>query len=111
MPFFYGFTCKPPVTFTTKVVFKVLSIGYHFGSLALTNGFVKPDVLSFTYSHSIQVAVILVSSLDIMRFIRTEQHILITFFVLSIFFEVKGRSVKCSIDFNLFVVRYHAQCL
>ena len=41
------------------------------------------------YSHSIQVAVILVSNLDLMRFIRTEQSILIAFFVLSIFLRSK----------------------
>ena len=41
------------------------------------------------YSHSIQVAVILVSALDLMRFIRNEQRILIAFFVLSIFLRSK----------------------
>lgn len=41
------------------------------------------------YSHSIQIAIILVSSLDIMRFICTESHILSAFFVLSIFLRSK----------------------
>lgn len=41
------------------------------------------------YSHSIWIAVILVSSRDILRFIRTEQLVLSAFFVLSIFLRSK----------------------
>lgn len=41
------------------------------------------------YSHSIQVTVILVSSLDIMRYFRRKPHVLTAFFVLSIFLRSK----------------------
>lgn len=53
----------------------------------------------YYYSHSIRIAVILVSSCDIMRFICTGSHILSAFFVLFIFLRSKcGQKWLIQID-------------